>query len=172
MKPSGFSGELIVAAETVEPEVLEESSHVFLLIDGLPVPFRIAGFRMKSGNVILKLKDVDSEDAAKTLNGIEVYLEQLPEYTADADPSFSDLEGYQVIDGSAGIIGPILEVEELPMQYVARCDYQGKEVLIPLNEAIVTAIDPDNRTVHMSLPAGLLEVYLGNEEDGEDDEVT
>lgn len=169
VKPTGFNGELILAAETVEPEELEALDFMFLSIDGLPVPFRVTGFRIKSGNVVLKFKDVDSEEAAKSLNGIEVYLEELPVGESASDPSFSDLEGFMVVDAAAGPIGPILEVEELPMQYIARCEYRQKEVLIPLNEAIVTGIDPENRTVEVRLPDGLLDVYLGEDEAGEEE---
>lgn len=170
VKPSGFSGDVIVAAESVEPEALEGSEFLFLLIDGLPVPYRVTGFRTKSGNILLKFKDVDTEEAAKALNGCEVYLDELPEDEPEQDPSFSDLEGYVVIDSTAGTIGPILGVEELPMQFIARCHYLDREVLIPLNEAIVSGIDPENRTVHVTLPEGLLDVYMGGGEDDDEQE--
>jgi 16S rRNA processing protein RimM len=169
-KPAGFKGEIVFATESLDPEDFKGYSFIFVAIDGLPVPFKVASTRIKSGQLILKLEDVDSESEAKTLNGKEVFLEGLPEGDESDQPSFDELEGYSVIDRDAGRLGVIQEIEELPMQYIARCDYGGKEVLIPMNESVVISIDPDRKEVHVVLPDGLLDVYTGANEDGDPDD--
>jgi 16S rRNA processing protein RimM len=37
---------------------------------------------------------------------------------------------------------------------------EEKEILIPINDDIVVGIDKENKQLFVSLPAGLLEVYL------------
>jgi 16S rRNA processing protein RimM len=41
---------------------------------------------------------------------------------------------------------------------VAVVTYQDREVLIPLTDELITGVDPEARTLHMSLPEGLLEL--------------
>ena len=170
VKPSGFAGEVVFAAETFDAESFQDFNFLFLVIEGLPVPFRVTGSKMKSGNLIVKLEDIDTEEAAKSLNGCEAYVEELPEAEEVGVPSFSDLEGFTVIDRTAGNLGAILEVEELPMQFIARCNHQGHEIVFPLNETIVIGIDTERREIHVDLPDGLIDVYMGGGENDEPDE--
>jgi 16S rRNA processing protein RimM len=37
---------------------------------------------------------------------------------------------------------------------------KGKEVMIPIHEASLKKIDQKNRSVHVALPEGLLDIYL------------
>jgi 16S rRNA processing protein RimM len=54
----------------------------------------------------------------------------------------------------------VLEVIEQPLQILLRLEMQGKEVLIPLHETTLIEIDHKNKQVVVSLPEGLLDVYL------------
>jgi 16S rRNA processing protein RimM len=58
-------------------------------------------------------------------------------------------------------LGPILEVIEQPHQVLCRLEIDSKEVLIPINEQTLNKVDHKNRCVFLTLPDGLLEVYLG-----------
>jgi 16S rRNA processing protein RimM len=39
-------------------------------------------------------------------------------------------------------------------------DYQGKEVLIPINSDIVRTVDRANQKLNVALPDGLLDIYM------------
>ncbi|HEY4967156.1 MAG TPA: 16S rRNA processing protein RimM, partial [Puia sp.] len=68
--------------------------------------------------------------------------------------------GYQIMDHDRDL-GPILEVIEQPHQVLCRLEIESKEVLIPINEQTLNRVDHKNRAVFLTLPDGLLEVYLG-----------
>jgi 16S rRNA processing protein RimM len=158
VKPYGFKGEVIIGLEDISPDVFDDVSYVFLKIEGLPVPFRVEESMFKNGNLILKLEDLNAEDAAKKMNGIEVYLEAL-ELEDEDTPSYEDLKGFEAIDKKEGTLGPILNIEELPMQLIAQCEFHGNELLFPLNDSIVTGIDIQSKCVFVELPDGLIDIY-------------
>jgi 16S rRNA processing protein RimM len=57
-------------------------------------------------------------------------------------------------------LGKILEVIEQPHQLLCRIDLNGKEALIPLHEETIIKLDKKKQQVIVSLPPGLLEIYL------------
>jgi 16S rRNA processing protein RimM len=57
-------------------------------------------------------------------------------------------------------IGKVLEVIEQPLQILLRLEIQGKEVLVPLNESTLVGIDRKKQVINVSLPEGLLDIYL------------
>lgn len=170
VKPHGFKGEVLLGYEIGDISDFPQTDYLFLLVDGLPVPFRVMETKVRSGQLIARLEDVDSEAEARKLNGVEMMLPgRLIEEVAD-EVGFEDLEGYMVVDRILGKIGTIESIEEYPMQLLARFDYQGKEVMFPLNETIVVAIDSDAREIFTELPEGLLDVYTEESADEHDDE--
>lgn len=158
VKPHGFKGEVIVGLETLSPEEFPDSPFIFLKQEGLPVPYAVKDIIYKSGNLILRLEDVASEEAARKLSGTEVFLEAF-ELEENEVPEFEDLVGFEAIDEAEGSLGIISSVEELPMQLIAHCDFKGNELLFPLNESIVTSIDAAEKRVFVRLPEGLVDIY-------------
>ncbi|HUM64244.1 MAG TPA: 16S rRNA processing protein RimM, partial [Chitinophagaceae bacterium] len=71
----------------------------------------------------------------------------------------ANLLGYSIIDNGK-VLGPILEVIEQPHQLLCRLDIQSKEVLVPLNETFLQKIDHRKKQVLVTLPEGLLDIYL------------
>ena len=69
------------------------------------------------------------------------------------------LLGYTLIDEGKPI-GKIDEVIEQPHQVLLQIKIQGKEALIPLHEETLVNIDHKKNEVHVTLPEGLLEIYL------------
>ncbi|MEY4594413.1 MAG: rRNA processing protein RimM [Bacteroidota bacterium] len=158
VKPYGFRGEVIIGLEDISPDDFGDVDYIFLKLEGLPVPFRVENSIVKNGNLILKLEDLNEEDAAKKLNGIEVYLDALV-LESDDTPTYENLKGFEAIDVKEGTLGPILNIEELPMQLIAQCEFRGNELLFPLNDSIVTSIDTQSKRVFVALPEGLIDVY-------------
>jgi 16S rRNA processing protein RimM len=54
----------------------------------------------------------------------------------------------------------INEILKTPQQLLASLTYQGHEVLIPLAEALITGINVARKEIEMSLPEGLIDLYL------------
>lgn len=166
-KTHGFQGELSLAIHDDVSISIDQfkSQFLFILLDGLPVPFFVENIREKSGGVLVKFESVSDEFQAKKLVGKKVLAEKMKlDATEDDEPSWFDLVGYSVIDKSYGELGPIIEIQELPMQFLASCKVNDKEVLFPLHEEIIINIDDNNKIIQIDLPDGLLDVYLSNED--------
>ncbi len=163
-KTHGFQGELSLAIDSDISLSLEQfkSSFLFIEIDGLPVPFFVETIREKSGGVLVKFETIDTELQAKKIVGKKVLAEQMTEDKQDNDeePAWFHLLGYSVTDKTYGNLGSILEIQELPMQFLAACQVKNKEILFPLHEEFILEIDDVKHTILIDLPEGLLDVYL------------
>jgi len=126
------------------------------------LPYFIESSKIKQdGELYIKLEGIDNKEIARKLNQKEVWLleEDFAKYAGKSAPI--SLVGYHVISDDSDL-GPILEVIEQPHQVLCRIELQGKEALIPLHEETLRKIDNKSKRVLVSLPEGLLDVYLKN----------
>lgn len=109
---------------------------------------------------LLKLEGVDNREAALRLLQKEVWLpeEIATKFTAKTSPL--SLLGYDIVNDNK-VLGPVLELIEQPQQMLCRLSIEGKEVLIPLHEESLRQVDHRKKRIQVSLPDGLLELYLG-----------
>ena len=107
----------------------------------------------------MKLEGIDSKEAASKYIRREVWMkeEELQAHTRKNNPI--GWVGYRVLDQGRDL-GPILEVIEQPHQVLCRLEIDAKEVLVPINEQTLNKIDHKTKTLLLTLPDGLLEVYL------------
>ncbi len=161
-KPHGVGGELKVQIEAEYLEDFLQAEVIFLDITGKQVPYFIEKIRPGS-EILVKLEDVDSREAAAALNGKEMLMREEDVHTGEEeeneeDLAYEDLVGYEIIETDLGPIGKIEDVLEYPQQMMALLIYQEREILIPLNEYLIQDIDIENQQVIMELPEGLLEL--------------
>ena len=106
LKSNGTDGELVMGFREIAPEDISLNEPVFIVFDGLPVPFFIESFS-KRGNskALVRLTDIRSMEDAEELAGKAVYVEEesLPEMTLEED-------------GYAALIGWLLLAPEIPDQ--------------------------------------------------------
>ncbi|HXL56573.1 MAG TPA: hypothetical protein VN958_09970, partial [Chitinophagaceae bacterium] len=88
-----------------------------------------------------------------------VWLQQRDFRKLVAKDSSLGLLGYTLIDDGKEI-GKIEEVIEQPHQILLQINIEGKEALIPLHKETLININHKKNEVHVTLPAGLLDVYL------------
>jgi 16S rRNA processing protein RimM len=160
-KTHGVQGELKVFIEDKYWDDFEHNKRVFLEVRGIKMPYFVVSMRGK-GAPIVQFEDVKNREAALGLQSKKIYLRE-QDLLPDVDRSIFDeeleygfLQGFQMIDAGAGELGVIAEVLDMPQQEMALLLLHGREVLIPLNEHFITAIDEDKRLVHVDLPEGLL----------------
>jgi 16S rRNA processing protein RimM len=123
------------------------------------LPYFIEGTRIKNDEeLFLKIEGVDTKEAAHKLMQKQLWLtqEDFDKYAAKSAPIA--LLGFHIINEGADL-GEILEVIEQPHQVLCRIDLNGKEALIPVNEAFLQKIDKKKKQVHVELPEGLLDIY-------------
>ena len=107
----------------------------------------------------LKIEGINIREQAIPLTQKEVWLpeEDFKKFSAKSSPI--NLLGFDIVEEDK-ILGKILEVIEQPHQLLCRIDLQGKEAYIPLHGETMLKIDNRKRQVIVSLPPGLLEIYL------------
>ncbi|NDF98673.1 MAG: 16S rRNA processing protein RimM [Chitinophagia bacterium] len=159
----GVKGELVLQHELGKKTDLKKLPALFIeLKKDSFVPYFV---RKAKGTTekesLLLLEEIDTREKAQQLVGKLCWLpeEQFKQYADQHAPA--SLLGYQIIEEDENNpLGLIEEVIEQPQQLLCRIQLKGKEVLIPLNESTLIAIDHDAKTVSVQLPEGLLDIYL------------
>ena len=129
-------------------------------MDGILVPFFIEEYRFKSDSVaLIKFERIDTSEAAAIFTNKEVYFpKSYAEQDEDGEYSWQYFIGFDTEDSQYGHLGQLVDVDESTINtlfVVERPD--GKELLIPAQEAFINDIDHAERIIKFNLPDGLLE---------------
>ena len=130
-------------------------------MDGILVPFFVEEQRYKSDSVVLlKLEDVDSDEAARPFVNKDVYypLSEVDPEDLAADMTWDSFIGYEVVDAHAGRLGVVEAVDESTLNVLFRIERDGAELLIPAVEEFISWVDQAEKRLEVSLPEGLLEL--------------
>lgn len=160
----GVKGEIIlqhVLGEKIKPAALKQLKALFIEeVKDSYIPYFLEQATPRSGTELLvKLEGLDSKEGAKHLIRKNAWVVQADfGRLADASTPIA-LIGYMVVNEDEPL-STVLEVIEQPHQILLRIEYQQKEVLIPLHAETLDKIDRVKKEVHVTLPDGLLEIYL------------
>ena len=156
-KPFGVKGFLKVDIEEKYLTVFSDLEVLFIPEHGSPVPFFVETVKEEKG-LLLKLEDVDSPEAAKKLSNLPILADsdKLPKKQGLIIDS--TLLGFELHDEEVGFVGNIAAIEEYPQQLMAIVEGAEEEFLIPLHEALILGIDPEEQVILMNLPEGLLDI--------------
>ena len=159
-KTRGLKGEVQLFFEFDDYQALELDV-LFLQQSGKLVPYFVDRIKvLPNRTAYVFLEDVDHIDKAQPLVRKQVYLpnDKRPERHPD-DFRMTDLKGYTVVDKTHGTLGEITEVHQYPQQYVAAVMHKGNEVLFPLTDEWILAIDQEGKSLDVDLPDGLIDIY-------------
>ncbi|HEX3766853.1 MAG TPA: 16S rRNA processing protein RimM [Puia sp.] len=157
----GLKGDMIVLHRLGKKIAVSKIKVIFLeqKKDEL-LPYFIENIRKKGADELyLKLEGIDNKESATKFLRREVWLDEEEILTHTHKNNPISWVGYRILDEGKNL-GPILEVIEQPHQVLCRLEINAKEVLIPINEQTLNKVDHKNKTVLLSLPDGLLDVYL------------
>jgi 16S rRNA processing protein RimM len=157
-RPHGVRGEVTMQ---VGDDVFDrtDADHLILSIDGILVPFFMEEYRFRSNEVaLIKFEDIDSEDRARELTGCDVYFERQQHGDEDEEMTWAEIIGFSIVDAaSAKTIGTISRVDDSTLNVLFEVTTDdGRDLLIPAGEDMVTAVDRAGRTITMEIPEGLL----------------
>jgi 16S rRNA processing protein RimM len=161
-KVHGLNGEFIAVLDVDYPEDYEGLEHVFVEQKSRLVPFFLEHFVIQgNGKALAKFEDFNSIDEVNPLIGSELYiaLDNLPPLEED-QYYFHELMGFEVYDEKVGLLGTIQMIYDLETQDLLGVIYQGKEVLIPIQDEIILKVDKAEKKVFCRLPEGLIDIYL------------
>lgn len=134
-----------------------ESEYLFLRVEGILVPFFLEEYRFRSDSTALvKFLDYDSANDVQFLIGCEVFFPYAltPEPNEDEEYTWRYFTGFQLFDENTGLLGTIDSVDDSTQNVL----FQIGERLIPAAEDLITDINHKERTIHMELPEGLLDI--------------
>lgn len=125
-----------------------DADFLILMLDAIPVPFRVLEWRVKGADLLFTLQDIATEQDALRLVGSEVYMLRRDIATTDDNTilCWQDIIGYTV-QGCA-----IVAIDDTTANVLATLS-DGR--LIPLHEDLIIAINHDTKTITMNLPSGL-----------------
>tara|TARA_R110002167_G_scaffold134051_10_gene319409 strand:+ start:1975 stop:2502 length:528 start_codon:yes stop_codon:yes gene_type:complete len=158
-----FKGEVLVKVDTDEPELYENMESVFVSMRNNLVPFFIDRCRLHKSNLLrIDFEEVKDEEAADRIMGSELYLplSSLPKLEGDKF-YFHEVIGFAMQDDVHGDIGIISGVNDTTSQALFEVEKEGKQLLIPITDEIVTKVDREHKTIYVTTPEGLVDLYLG-----------
>ena len=175
LKSNGTDGELVLGFREIAPEDINLNEPVFIIFDGLPVPFYIESFT-KRGNskALVHLTDICCMEDVEEIAGKAVYIEEenLPEMSLEED-GYAALIGWTVLtpgvpeqeendggedNGDCELyeVGEITDFLDIPKNPCIEVETENGAIMIPLHEDLILSVDPEYQEIIMQIPAGLL----------------
>ena len=179
LKSNGTDGELVMSFRNIAPEDINLEEPVFIVFDGLPVPFYIETFT-KRGNskALVRITGVHNQEDVEEIAGKAVYIEEGEEaelsleedgYAAlvgwllltpsttlsDSPVTLSDSEGSPQ-DIELMEVGEITDFIDIPNNPCIEVETENGAVMIPLHEDLILSVDPEYQEIIMQIPEGLL----------------
>lgn len=157
-----FKGELLIKLDTDEPESYLKMESVFVNYNKNLVPFFIERSSLHKSDLLrVKFEDIDSEEDADDLMKAEIYLplDLLPKLDGNQF-YFHEVIGFTIVDKAFGEVGVITYINDTTSQALFEIDRNGTEILIPMNDEFIDKIDRDVKTIFVTVPEGLIDLYL------------
>ena len=173
LKSNGTDGELVMGFREIAPEDINLQEPVFIVFDGLPVPFYIESLT-KRGNTkaLVHLTDIRSMEDVEEIAGKAVYIEaeEMPELTLEED-GYAALVGWMVLTPSGDFstslemtegepelleVGEITDFLDIPNNPCIEVETENGAVMLPLHEDFILGLDPEYQEIIMQIPEGLL----------------
>ena len=174
LKSNGTDGELVMGFREIAPEDINLNEPVFIVFDGLPVPFYIESFT-KRGNskALVRLTDICSMEDVEEIAGKAVYIEegQLPDMSIEED-GYAALVGWILLTPAENFqseieempeeepalieVGEITDFIDIPNNPCIEVETENGAVMIPLHEDLILSVDPEYQEIIMQIPAGLV----------------
>jgi len=157
-RTQGFDGTLVILLEKGLSERTKELESVFVVIDGLPVPFFISSLNRSGDLLHVKFEGYELKEKVTEFTGCAVMVE-MGKVTMSDNSLPVYLVGYMLVDSDEYLAGKIVRIASYPMQIMLVVeDVRGRELLVPLNEDWIIRIDKKGRKIMMNLPEGMTTV--------------
>ena len=168
LKSNGTDGELVMSFRNIAPEDINLEEPVFIVFDGLPVPFYIETFT-KRGNskALVRITGIHNQEDVDEIAGKAVYIEEGEEQELSfEEDGFAALVGWMLLTPSTQSgspedinlieVGEITDFIDIPNNPCIEVETENGAVMIPLHEDLILSIDPEYQEIIMQIPEGLL----------------
>lgn len=139
---------------------IQPKEFLFVDLDGSRVPFQVLDVE-DGQHFVVSLESIATKDQSDDLAGKEIFIPVEAVKTRHLR-SPRNLEGkwdgFTLINNSDEASYVVLRTEEYPQQLMAVILVGSREILIPLNDHLITSIDKTQKIIRMEMPDGLLEL--------------
>lgn len=162
--PHGINGE-ICATFDIDVNPLDLKC-IVVNVEGIFVPFFISTVRPRGANsLLLTLDGINNETEASAFSKKAIYAlktdrDDCEEADEEADGFYAeDLIGFAIHDTDGRLQGVISDIDDTTENILFLVtDQNDNELMIPVADEYIEEIDPENRSVVVRLPEGLLEM--------------
>jgi 16S rRNA processing protein RimM len=162
LKTFGANGELIVKLVNKTPLQIDLHEPVFIIIDGLQVPFYFKIFDERANNrALIVLENIETERLASQIVGMKILL-PYKKQIGKKDFNLNDFVGFEATDAQCGELGKISAFLDFPNNPCLQIIRAGKEILIPVNADLIQAVDMKLKIINFDLPEGLVNFYMNS----------
>jgi 16S rRNA processing protein RimM len=159
LKPHGLKGEVTISLDREFPENADSLSSLFVEKNNRLIPHFINSISLRGAKAFVKFEDIDSIESAHEISKCALYLPKTARPKSTRGEFYDDeIIGFEVLDSEAGVLGKVVEVAEAGPNKLLAIDYNGKEVLIPVNSPFITSINKSKKTIAVTLPEGFLDI--------------
>lgn len=158
-KAHGHQGEVTVSLEDEAYWELDPT-HLFILVDHIPVPFEVVNIRGDASRLILKLSQIRTDKEADKYKGQQLLVDSALLASVKRETSNDRaLIGIEVYHPEAGFIGTIMDIDTSTpnVLLLLKTKEEEKEIYLPLVDEWILDFAPDDKgTLLYNCPKGLL----------------
>jgi len=153
-KTHGYNGTVVLVSDHPLDDELEQLEEIFVLIDGLQVPFPVDEMVLLTDtSAHLRLEFVDNQKEALRLVGCELFS-AVASHKLKTEAGLEQWIDFAVHDSKYGKVGIIKNMEDYKGNIVMQVIDGDKETLISLYPELVTNIDHHQKTLYITAPEG------------------
>ena len=153
----GFRGEVKIYPLTDDISRFEKLKEVYMEENNELVKYKVESIKFLRSTVAVKLKGIDSEEAANKLKGSYIKVDRKSAVKLPKDTYFiCDLIDSEVYDEKAQLLGTVKDVLQTGSNDVYVVQSTGKDILIPALKDVVKKIDLENKKIMVEMPEGLI----------------
>lgn len=161
-KPHGLAGEVKLLPHSRTMDSFNEITRIYIENKSSTTPqeFNITSRRFHKNTAILKLDGVESIEEARSLSGLEVYIQEgeLGELEED-EYYFFELIGLQAYTDDGAYLGKVEDIMERAIQSILVIKNEESEILIPITEHIVKEVKLEEGKIVITPTKGMLDQY-------------
>lgn len=153
----GFKGEVKVYPLTNDMSRFKKLTEVYVEENNQLVKYEIEDLKFLSTTIAMKLKGIDTEEAANKLRNFYIKVDRKSAVKLPKDSYFiCDLIDLEVYDEKGMLLGTIRDVIQTGSNDVYVVHNSGKDILVPALKQVVKEIDMKNKKIVVELPEGLV----------------
>lgn len=148
LKSYGTQGEVLISFLAAMPDDIDLNEPVFLIPEGLPVPFFIEDLQFRgTSKALVKFEDIDSMKEAEEITNQKIYYPAHMCYSEESD----SLLGYTLYNQSGEKVGIITQVHD----FSGNTCLEVNGTLIPLHPDLIIKHQKKGRKITINIPEGL-----------------